>query len=179
MQLTKKTSLEKTDDVADTLNWKVKTITKASLPIESGLADYIAFSVDNLQNEIDYLADLKKQISDKEKDLKSQIEYIKVEGAKFLTESGIERLDGNICSSVTIIAEKEAKDTEETKKVFTPLIPNEEIEELLIGLGKAELKNITTTKTSDFIPAKLKINKQKKKKEDVIDVEVDNAPTPS
>ena len=174
MNLIKKTSLEQSEDVIDTLEWKIKTIEESKLPIESGLADYIALAVDNLDNELKYISSIEKQISDKKKWLKNQIEKIKIDGAKYISSLGIEKLEGVICSSVTISNEKPAKEEEVITKEFNLLISEAEMQELLIGLGKAEMKKVTITKTTNYIPAKLRINKPKVKK-DFIEVEIDES----
>lgn len=176
MKLTKKTSLEKSLDIKDTLEWKTKTIEDSGLPMESGIADYISFAVDNLESELKYIETIQDQMSEKKNSIKEQIKSIKIEGAKFLIESGIDKIEGTICSSITITSEKQEVTTETTKKVFNALISNAEIAELLIGLGKAEMRTQVTSKTSDFIPAKLRINKHQKKKEEIIEVEVKELP---
>ena len=162
MQLIKKTSLESSSDISDTLEWKLKTIEEAKLPTETALADYIALGIENLNNKLFYAQEVKKEYEEDIKEIKGQIEHIKIGGAKFLTDTGIEKLEGVICSSITISKEKQAEDIETTEMVFTPLISQAEIEELLIALGKAEMKEVVTTKTTNFIPSKLKINKKRK-----------------
>jgi hypothetical protein len=169
MELIKKTSLEKSDDVLDTLTWKVSYIKESGLPIESGLADYIALALQNIGHELAYLKDVKKQISEREKFMKSQAETIKVDGARFFELNGLEKLEGEICSSVTVTKGKEAKNTETTEDVFTLLIDEEEMRELLIGLGKAEMRKITTTKTTNETPSKLRVNSRKVIKPEVIE----------
>jgi hypothetical protein len=161
MNLIKKTSLQETNDVVDTLNWKIKSIEEKGLPVESGLADYIDMAISNLTSELAYVSEVKKQVSDREKDLKEQIDTIKTDGAVFLKSLGIEKLEGVICSSVSILKAREESTETTTTKVFTPLVDELEIQELLIALGKAEMREVTTTKTLKAIPAKLKINKRK------------------
>lgn len=162
MQMTKKTSLEVSKDIKDTLDWKIKTIEAKKLPTETAIADYIALGIQNLDNKLEYIKNTKAELDKDAKTIKNQIEHIKIEGAKFLKDAGIEKLDGLICSSITLTNEK--KETEEyTKKlVFTPLISQAEIEELLIGLGKAEMREVVETKTTNYIPPKLKINPRRK-----------------
>jgi len=161
MNLLKKTNLQNTDDVAGTLRWKMKIIEEKGLPIESGLADYVDLAISNLTNELNYIADVKKQITDREKDVKTQIETIKIIGAVFMQSLGCDKLEGVICSSVTVTKAREASTEQTTTKVFTPLISDEEIQELLLALGKAEMQSVTETKTVKALPAKLKVNKRK------------------
>jgi len=162
MKLQKKTSLESTENVKDTLEWKLQSIKVANLPTETALADYIAFSIDNLNNKISYIQVAKKEFEDEIKEVNNQIEYIKTEGAKFLQDAGIERLEGIICSSVTITKGRQEEETETKKAVFTPLISEAEIEEFLIKQGKAEMRVVTETKITKFIAPKLKINSKRK-----------------
>lgn len=160
--LTKKTSLEETKDVIDTLKWKINTIESANLPTETALADYIAFGLENLDNKIKYIQSIKKDYENEIKETKKQIDFIKVEGAKFLQDAGIDKLDGVICSSITLTSGKEGREEDTQEQVFTPLISQEEIEQLLLDLGKAEMRTVTKTKVTKFIPPKLKINKRRK-----------------
>lgn len=163
MKLIKKTSLEVSENVEDTLTWKLQKIEEAKLPTESGIADYIALAIQNLENEVDYIKSIEIDYKEQRETIKEQIEAIKVQGAKFFNDAGIVKVEGVICSSITLTKGKEEATTETTKKVFTPLISNAEIEELLIGLGKAEMKTVTETKTSKFIPQKLTVNPKKRK----------------
>lgn len=164
MKLMKKTSLEVSEDVEDTLTWKLQKIEEAKLPTESGIADYIALAIQNLENEVEYIKSIEADYKSQKAYLNSQIEVIKVQGAKFFNDAGIVKVEGVICSSITLTKGKETETTETTKKVFTPLISKAEIEELLIGLGKAEMKTITESKTSNFVPQKLTINPRVKKR---------------
>jgi len=161
MELIKKTSLEQSDNVADTLKWKLDIIKHDGLPVESGLADYIALATDNLERELAYLNDVKKQITDREKQLKEQSEAIKIDGAKFLKSMDVDKIEGAICSSVSVTKAKDSVSTETSKEVLSYNESDEEIAEFLISLGKAQYVTVTETKTSNAIPAKLRINKRK------------------
>jgi len=157
----KHTSLEVSDNVGDTLSWKIEAIKADGLPIDTSLADYIAFANDNLEAQLAQLKAVKSEIGQREKALKSKIERIKVDGATFLLENGLERLDGVICSSVTVTEAKASKTVTTETKEFVMNISQVELEELLIGLGKAEMKTIIAEKTTNAIPAKIRINKRK------------------
>lgn len=157
----KHTTLESSDNVGDCLSWKLESIKENNLPVDTGLADYIAFGVDNLDSQLLQLKAVKAEIAQREKALKSQIESIKVDGAVFLLENGLDKLDGVICSSVTITKAKEEKIEEITTKEVSFLITDAEIEELLIGLGKAEMVTVYKEKVTKAQPAKLRINKRK------------------
>ena len=163
MKLIKKTSLEKSEDIVDTLKWKLETIENEGLPVESGMADYVALATENIDNELKYIKDVKAQISEREQYLKGQLESIKVKGAEFFESLGVEKLEGSICSSVSVTKAKESVDTETTTKTVSYNETQEEIDEFLISLGKAQYVEVTETKTSNAIPAKLRVNKRKVK----------------
>lgn len=161
MELKKKTSLEKSEDVKDTLNWKLTRIQEANMPMESGIADYIALAIQNLEHEIEYIKEIEGNYKEKREEISKQIEQIKIEGANFFNDVGIVKVDGVICSSITLTKQKDSITTETSKKVFKTSLSQAEIEELLLGLGKAEIVTVIEEKTSKAIPAKLKINKRK------------------
>lgn len=165
LSLKKHSSLESSSDVVDTLKWKLKALEDEERPIEEGIADYLGFTLDNLTQSIDskkfYIEELKKLIKKDE----VQIEAIKVDGVKFLESLGVEKLQGHIISSVTISKGKEAQ--EKSKEVFKYLVPVEEIEELLIVLGKAQ--RVTVTTVSDPIPSKLRVTPRRVKNVEVLD----------
>jgi len=174
----KKTSLSTTSDVPNCLEWKISSIKEVGLDVEQSLADYIALSIDEVENSLNQLKQLKADIKNRESELKAQKEKILVDGAEYLHSLDIDRLNGNIVSSVTVSKGKEATTTETEVKELVINITEAEVEELLIGLGKAEIvtkmvektsnaipsKEIVTKmveKTSNAIPSKLKINKRK------------------
>ena len=161
MLITKHSNLETTADVKDTLEWKIQTIEDAKLPVDSGLADYIAFSLDNLENQLLQLKSIKTEVSDREKAIKSQIEAIKVDSATFLLEAGLEKIEGVICSSVSVSKGKESEIIPTIEKQFIMNISQAELEELLIGLGKAEYREVTIEKVTNEIPPKIRVNKEK------------------
>ena len=153
LTITKHSSLETNSDVIDVLNWKLEALKKEERPLEEGIADYIGFTLDNLKQSIAskkfYIEELRKLI--KMDDV--QTENIKTKGAKFLEQMGVEKLQGHIVSSVSITKGK-AHSTKK-KQVLKYLVPKEEIEELLITLGKAEYETVEST--SDAVPRKLKV----------------------
>jgi len=158
------TSLEKSTSVEDTLNWKLVELSKENKPTDTGIADYIAFAVKNLEQQVKYIGDMEKEIKEKKKAINDQIDKIKIEGAKFFENNGIVRIDGVVCSSITVIPAKQESVKAEKVQEFIPLISQAEIEELLIGLGKAEMRTVEKEKTTKATPAKLKINKRTSKK---------------
>lgn len=170
MKLIKKTSLEKSDSVKDTLDWKIKTLKDAGLPVESGLSDYIAQAIINLENEEKYLKDVSAQIKERREEIKSSIELIKVEGANFFKELGADKLFGSaFCSSISTVKGKESTESEHTKEVFNLLVDKKEADELLVALGKAEFKKVTEVVKINSIPSRLRVNKKKVADAEVIE----------
>lgn len=161
----KHTSLEKSPDIVDTLNWKLKALEDEDRPLEESIADYIGFTLGNLQQSISskkfYIEELKKLIGVDE----MQIENIKTDGVKFLEQMGVNKLQGHIVSSITISKGKKAQEKSTRKLKY--LVTVEEIEELLITLGKAEYETVTTL--SDAIPPKLRVTPRKVKSVEVLD----------
>lgn len=165
LTIKKHSSLENNPKVVEVLNWKLQALKEEERPIEEGIADYIGFSLDNLKQSITskkfYIEELKKLIRADE----VQAEKIKTEGVKFLQQLGVDRLKGHIVSSVTISKAKPS--TTKTKEVLRYLVPVEEIEELLVTLGKAEWETVTTT--SDEIPPKLRLSQRRVKNVEVVE----------
>ena len=159
----KKTTLEASDDIKNTLQWKVDTLQSKGMQTGSGIADYIANAVNNIENEIDYISSMEQEYKQRKKELKEQAEKIKTVGAEFFQEMGVVKIEGINCSSITVTKGKDEKVETHNEKVFTPLISQAEIEELLIGLGKAEMQTQTIEKKSKHIPPKLRINKRQNK----------------
>jgi hypothetical protein len=158
---TKHSSLETSTDVKDTLGWKIESLKSDNLPTDTGMADYIAFSMQNLEGQLNQFESVKKEIADREKSIKAQIEAIKVDGAAFLLDNGIEKIDGAICSSVSVTKAKEEKTEIIEEKEVKLLVSEEEVEELLLGMGMAETVTVKKEKVTKAQPAKLKVNKRR------------------
>lgn len=157
----KHASIETSKDVKETLGWKMEALKADNLPVDTGLADYIAFATDNLEGQKRQLKAAEEEIKKRLKGIDSQIESIKVDGASFLLEAGIDKLEGVICSSVSVTAAKEEKREEVEQQEFKINIPEDELQELLIALGKAEMVTVKKEKVTKAQPAKLRINKRK------------------
>lgn len=132
-------------------------------------ADYIGLSLNEIKSKIDFLA---KDIADLQalkKKLSNALEIAKVQVAEIFTSNGIDRIDGNIISSLTL--------TNATSKTKDEIIIKNE--EALINLGyvkfsvdmeavekalqtkegKKELKNLVQiTPITISTPAKIKVN---------------------
>lgn len=162
MKLIKKTSLEQSSSVKETLEWKISTIEEKGLPVESGLADYIAQAISNLENEELYLKNVISQIKGRRNEIKKQLYNIKTNGAEFLKSIGIEKLNGSaFCSSISITKGKDSEYKEDNVETYNLLITEDEAMDLLIALGKAEIKKTIITKKTDSIPDKITVNKKR------------------
>lgn len=158
---TKHSSLETSSDIQDTLEWKLENLKAENLPTDTGLADYIAFSIDSLDSQLQQLKAAKGEIKQREDAIKNQIEAIKVEGATFLLENGAQKLDGAICSSISVTkAKDETVTTTKTKKVKR-LIGDAAINDLLLGMGMAEMEEVEEEKKTKAQPAKIRVNKRR------------------
>ena len=91
------TSLETLQhDVASILTEKLKATSPAST------ADYIAFACDNIEANITRAKEAKKELDAYIKHQESVIETIKIDSAKFLSDNGVDKLEGMRISSITI-----------------------------------------------------------------------------
>ncbi len=153
MELTKRTSLETTTDVNETIEWKIDTLKEKSLPVPEGIADYVSFALQNLQGQLDQLKAVKAEIKDRESALKAQTERIKTGVAEWLTDNGLDKLEGNIVSSITINKPGEAT----VKQVFKTNLTKKEQEQLIIdaGFGYYETNEVEAK------PASIRVNKRK------------------
>jgi len=88
-------------------------------------ADYVGLSLNELKNKIDYLASSIKELQTLKKRLTESLDVAKVLTAEVLVKNGVDRIDGNILSSLTL-----TKESTTTKNKITVLKPNE-----VMGLG--------------------------------------------
>ena len=147
-------------------------------------ADYIGLSMQEIKSKIDTLSSDISELQALKKKLSNALEIAKVQVAEIFASNGIDRIDGNIISSLTL-----TNPTSKTKDEI--IIKNEEaliklgyvkfsvdIEEIEKALqtkeGKKELKKyvevmpITVTK-----PAKIKVNTKRVAVSNVEAIEVD------
>ncbi len=151
------TSLAKTDDVKSTLSWKLESIKEDGLPTDTSLADYIALSLDEIAANLAQLKAVKQEVSQREEVLKSHSKRILEDGAKFIKEFGVDRLDGNICSSVTVTKAKPART--KTTRVFELYTDKKDMEDFLIDAGLGGYNDVEVEVPE--VPAKLRVNKRK------------------
>lgn len=67
-----------------------------------GAADYIGTALDNIDSAKDRIANAIKQLQEVRKGLEQQEEVIKCEVAKWLVENGIDKIQGDVVSSITV-----------------------------------------------------------------------------
>ena len=153
MEIIKATSLETSPNVKETLTWKIAQLTEDDKNISNGLADYLYLGVNNLEQQLEQLKQIESEIKERKAALNEQISVIKHDGANFLLDNGIERLDGVLASSVTVTHGK----PESTKTKFKLLVDKKASESYLVDAGLAVFESVDVPATKDV----LRINKRK------------------
>jgi hypothetical protein len=143
------------DEVGAVLEYKTQELQEKGLPIEQGLADYIAFGLQNIDDEIEKLKNYKKAIDEKIKEMQEQKTQVSERVAEWLESNGIDKLKGTYVSSVTIKPESERK----SKKFVLDVD-----KEALVKLGVAHYEEVVTP-----TPKQVKINKKRKKDEKLLE----------
>jgi hypothetical protein len=167
MDLIKKTSLQNTEqETKDTLNWKLEQLTAKNLPIESGLADYIAFGMEGIENDIAQLSNYKALIESQIKQAKANQAKVKVECAEWLAGQGLDKINGLNVSSITITNAVEAKTEEKIKEInyFYEGYQYSSVSLInqLLNQSQIEEIEIPETKIIPAKPAQIKVNKKRK-----------------
>jgi len=132
-------------------------------------ADYVGLSINELKAKIDTLSQSIKQFQEYKKKLSISLDIAKEITATVFADNGIDRIDGNIVSSITL-----TKEAIKTKKSLDILDSNEvmklgyvkfepDIEAITKALEtKAGLKEldklVSTSLTTITVPAKVKVN---------------------
>lgn len=135
-------------------------------------ADYIGLSLQELKSKIDTLTSSIKELQDLKKQLSTSLDLAKQITASILLENGIDRIDGNIISSLTL-----SKPTTKTKSDIKILDEKEimalgylkfepdleAIEEALkTKEGKEELQDLVSViEIEETTPSKVKVNAKK------------------
>ncbi len=149
----RQTSLETTTDIKDTLNWKLSTLQEDGKDISTNLADYFYRADMSLNGQLDQLKELEAEIKQRKTTINEQISAIKVQGASFLTDNGIDSLTGNLASSITITKGKPAG----TKQKFIMDCTTREMQRTLLGVGLGHIEKVDVAATVD----KIRINRRK------------------
>ena len=147
-------------------------------------ADYIGLSINEIKSKIDFLA---KDIADLQalkKKLSNALEIAKVQVADIFIANGIDRIDGNIISSLTLTNESTKTKDEiliKDEKTLINLgyvkfsVDLEAVEKALqTKEGKKELKKLVDVMPITVItPAKIKVNTKRTSVNNVEAIEVD------
>ena len=126
-------------------------------------ADYIAFVCDKLNSNIERAKQAKRDLDSYIKDNNSQLELIKEITAEWLAESGIDRLDGMVISSITTTNPKPSYEVTVTDasliktKFFKSTIDKTALKNAMLDGEECEGATLVTTVKE----ATLRINKRK------------------
>ena len=132
-------------------------------------ADYVGLSLNELKSKIDFLAQDIRELQQLKKKLTSALDIAKEVTASVFEANGIDRIDGNIISSLTL--------TKPSIKTKTSLVVTDaeavmrlgyikyepDIEEITLAMktenGFKELDSFVSVSSEDIIsPAKIKVN---------------------
>lgn len=135
-------------------------------------ADYIGLSLNEIKNKIDFLTNDISELQSLKKRLSNALEIAKVQVAEIFISNGIDRIDGNIISSLTL-----SNESSKDKNIITVLDENkvmglgyvkfsldlEAIEKALqTQTGQEELRGLVDiTPLSITTPAKVKVNSKR------------------
>ena len=148
-------------------------------------ADYVGLSLQELQNKIHYLSNDIRELQQLKKRLSTALDIAKAITAEVFMENGIERIDGNIISSITLSKPSTKIKTSLTIKDENALlklgyvkfeVDEEEIEKAMQhpkGIKELEAY-VTVDRESIMIPAKAKINTKRTK----LETSIEEFPTP-
>lgn len=73
-------------------------------------ADYIGFAVENIESSISRIDQAIKELNEIKKEAKAQLELIKVGVSEWLTDNGIDKLQGDRISSISVFDKKETQE---------------------------------------------------------------------
>ena len=136
-------------------------------------ADYIGLCLQELNSKVEYIANDIKELQAYKKRLQTALTLAKELVADVLIQNGVDRVDGNVISSITLQSEsittkKEIVVLDENAVMTLGYVKFEpDIEAIKVALetpkGKKELKDIVTTITETSTnKAKVKVNAKKK-----------------
>ena len=136
------------EEIPAILDAKIEEYKEKNLPVEQGLSDYIARSMQNIDSEIEKLKNYKKLIDERIKEFQVKKSEISEKIANYLENNlGVDKLKGLEVSSITVKPESER----DVKKFVLDASRDELIEK---GLAHYEI-----TKTIN--PKQIKINKRR------------------
>lgn len=136
-------------------------------------ADYIGLCLQEINSKVEYIANDIKELQAYKKRLQTALTLAKELVADVLIQNGVDRVDGNVISSITLQSEsittkQEIVVLDENAVMILGYVKFEpDIEAIKVALetskGKKELKDIVTTITETSTnKAKVKVNAKKK-----------------
>ncbi|MDN5128052.1 siphovirus Gp157 family protein [Aliarcobacter butzleri] len=136
-------------------------------------ADYIGLCLQEINSKVEYIANDIKELQAYKKRLQTALTLAKELVADVLIQNGVDRVDGNVISSITLQSEsittkQEIVVLDENAVMTLGYVKFEpDIEAIKVALetpkGKKELKDIVTTITETLTnKAKVKVNAKKK-----------------
>ncbi len=127
-------------------------------------ADYIGLSLNELKNKIDYLSQDISELQQYKKKLATALNIAKEITANVLINNGIDRIDGNIISSLTL-----TKESTKTKESITI-----EDEKKVMGLGY-----VSFSVDHDAVAKAIKTEEGIKELEKFVSISIDTTTTPA
>lgn len=136
-------------------------------------ADYIGLCLQEINSKVEYIANDIKELQAYKKRLQTALTLSKELVAQVLIENGVDRVDGNVISSITLLSESITTKTDivvlDENAVMTLgyVKFSPDVEAIKVALetpkGKKELKDIVTLISETSInKAKVKVNAKKK-----------------
>lgn len=130
----------------------------------NGTADYVYRAISNIDDGIKRIDEAIKELQSIKKDMKSQQEIIKIGTAKWLTSNGIDKLQGDRVSSLTVTEKTTTKEliilNEESlinAGYFTMVIDKTAVKNALLDGVELEGAKLEITHNEDSI----RVNKKK------------------
>ena len=129
-------------------------------------ADYIGRAVENIESSVDRIDDAIKELQAIKKDMQSQSEVIKIGAARWLSECGIDKLQGDRISSISVSDKKESiklivedEDAVVNAGYFKTVIDSVALKNALLSGANIDGANLEIT----YNEPSLRVNKRKAK----------------
>ena len=142
--------------------------------------DYVGLSLAEVQNKIDTISQDIQELSELKQNLTQALNVAKQIAAEIFVENGIDRIDGNVISSLTITKESvkikdEVKIIDENALLTLGFVKYEldleAIKQALKGDERAKIsKFVEVLSTKTVTPARVKINQKREKKTDMAEI---------
>lgn len=142
--------------------------------------DYVGLSLAEVQNKIDSISRDIQELGELKRNLAQALNIAKQITAEIFIENGIDRIDGNVISSLTITKESvkikdEVKIIDENALLTLGFVKYEldleAIKQALKGDKRANIcKFVEVLSTKTVTPARVKINQKREKKTDMAEI---------